>query len=333
MNVGTFSEIWMSAIEESNYKKAPVMDTQNTFKKNVEGHPANNFRLPDETHIGHVHLQVADLKRSLRFYETLLGMKRAIDVGSTVVLSASGKSPYHILLTEHPGARPKPARSTGLYHVAIRFPNRRELAKVFRRLYLNNAEFQGFSDHLVSEAIYLADPDGNGIELYADRPRAQWIMEGNQVQMATLPLDIDNLLGEVTEENSLTEAIDPNTDIGHVHLHVSDLQAADEFYHRLLGFDVTQRSYPGALFLSAGGYHHHIGVNTWAGRGAPPPPSDAAGLLSFGIYVPDRQSLQNIAERFEGYGTQFEIQGHDLLHVNVLGVTSQDNMKIEFFSN
>ncbi|MGA9407483.1 MAG: VOC family protein [Bacteroidota bacterium] len=291
----------------------------------------NDFRLPDQTHIGYVHLQVSNLERSLGFYETLVGMKRAIDAGSTVVLSASGKSPYHILLTEYPGARPKPARSTGLYHVAIRFPNRRELAKVFRRLYLNNTSFQGFSDHLVSEAIYLADPDGNGVELYADRPRAEWKMEEDQVQMATLPLDMQSLLGELTEGDA--DIIDSNTDIGHVHLHVSDLHAADEFYHRLLGFDVTQRSYPGALFLSAGGYHHHIGVNTWAGRGVPSPPSDSAGLLSFGIYVPDQQAMQNIAQRLEEYGAGFEIQQHDVLHHEILRVKSPDNMSIEFFIN
>ncbi|MGA7160742.1 MAG: VOC family protein [Bacteroidota bacterium] len=309
------------------------MATQSTYSKPIEGDTVNDFRLPDETHIGYVHLQVSDLKRSLLFYETLLGMKRTIEVTGTVVLSASGKSPYHILLTEHPGARPKPARSTGLYHVAIRFPSRRELAKAFHRLYVNNTAFQGFSDHLVSEAIYMADPDGNGIELYADRPRAKWIMQENQVQMATIPLDIDNLLSELTEESSLTGSLDPSTDIGHVHLHVSDLQSADEFYHNLLGFDVTQRSYPGALFLSAGGYHHHIGVNTWAGKGAPPPPSDAAGLLSFGIFIPTPQSMQTIARRFEEYDIGFELQQHEILPVEVLRVKSPDDLRIEFFSN
>ena len=262
------------------------MATQNNSQKHVEGSAVNDFRLPGQTHIGYVRLQVSNLKRSLHFYENLVGLKRAIHLGNTVVLSASGKAPYHVILTERPGARPKPARASGLYHVAIRFPNRRELAKVFRRLYAHDTEFQGFSDHLVSEAIYLADPDENGIELYVDRPRAQWVMQEDQVQMATLPLNLDSLLGELREGDSDADPIDSNTDIGHVHLHVSDLHAADEFYNGLLGFDVTQRSYPGALFLSAGGYHHHIGANTWAGRGVPPPPNDAVGLLAFGFLSP-----------------------------------------------
>ena len=292
-----------------------------------------DFHLPDQTHIGYVHLQVSNLKRSLHFYETLVGLKKAIDLGDTVVLSASGKAPYHIMLTELPGARPKPARSSGLYHVAIRFPSRRELAKVFRRLYAHDTVFQGFSDHLVSEAIYLADPDENGVELYVDRPRSQWVMDEDQVQMATLPLNLEALLNELHEEDSDADPIDSNTDIGHIHLHVSDLHAADEFYSGLLGFDVTQRSYPGALFLSAGGYHHHIGVNTWAGRGVPPPPHDAVGLLSFGISVPGRQSMNSIAEQFDEHGVQFEIKQHEVFHIEVLRVKSPDTLAIEFFKD
>ena len=309
------------------------MVSQSSSQKKMEGHAENGFRLPDQTHIGYVHLQVSNLERSLHFYETLLGFKKAIDLGRTAVLSASGKAPYHILLTEHPGARPKPARSSGLYHVAVRFPSRRELAKVFHRLYAHAAAFQGFSDHLVSEAIYLADPDQNGIELYVDRPRAQWVMQENQVQMATLPLDIDSLMNEFREGDSDADPIDSHTNIGHVHIHVSDLHAADEFYHRLLGFDVTQRSYPGALFLSAGGYHHHIGVNSWAGQGVPPPPGDAAGLLSFGIAVTERESIKAIARQLEEHGTQFEIKQHEILHAEVLRVKSPDALDVEFFKD
>jgi catechol 2,3-dioxygenase len=310
-----------------------IMVSQSSSQKHFEGYTVNDFRLPGLTHIGYVHLQVSNLKRSLHFYETLVGLKRAIDLGDTVVLSASGKAPYHIMLTELPGARPKPARSSGLYHVAIRFPSRRELAKVFRRLYAHDTAFQGFSDHLVSEAIYLADPDENGVELYADRSRAQWVMQENQVQMATLHLNLDSLLGELREGDSGADPIDSNTDIGHVHLHVSDLHAAGEFYNGLIGFDVTQRSYPGALFLSAGGYHHHIGVNTWAGWGVPPPPRDAVGLLSFGISIPDQQSMNSIAKHFEQHGTQFEIKQHEVLHTEVLQVKSPDTMSVEFFKN
>lgn len=287
-----------------------------------------NFRLPDDTHIGYAHLQISDLKRSLHFYENLVGMKRVSDFGGTAVLSASGNSPYHILLTEHPGARPKPPRSTGLYHIAIRYPSRRELASAVQRMYEGGTALQGFSDHLVSEAIYLADPDENGVELYVDRPRDQWRMEDGQIQMATRPLDLDNLLGEL-------KANDPKiggarTDIGHVHLHVSNLQKAETFYHTLLGFDVTQRSYPGALFLSAGGYHHHIGVNIWSGEGAPPPPADAVGLLSFGVQIPGRETMESLKERFVENSIEFEAKHDDVIQRDVLRVKDPDGMTLEF---
>jgi len=309
------------------------MTNRTAVLNDTKGDPVNDLRLPAQTHIGYVSLQVANLDRSLEFYSSLLGMKKAIDLGTTIVLSASGRAPYHILLTERQGARPKPPRTSGLYHVAIRYPSRRELAKVFRRLYHHNTEFQGFSDHLVSEAIYLADPDGNGVELYVDRPRVQWEVKGNQIQMATLPLNLESLVKELRDEDADTDPIDSKTDIGHVHLHVSDLQTADQFYNVLLGFDVTQRSYPGALFLSAGGYHHHIGANVWAGRGVPPPPDDAAGLLSVGIALPSGRSVRELAERFEKQGAQFELKDHEALQTEVLRIKSPDALDIEFFSS
>ena len=291
-----------------------------------------NFRLPNDTHIGYVHLQIADLKRSLHFYENLVGMKNVREVGGTAVLSASGKDPIHILLTERRDARPKPTRSTGLYHIAIRYPSRRDLARAFRRLHEDGAAFQGFSDHLVSEAIYLADPDENGVELYVDRPRDKWVHQDSQIQMATLPLDMDNLLDELANDHLISGSADSMTDIGHVHLHVSDLHKAESFYHSLLGFDVTQRSYPGALFLSAGGYHHHIGVNIWAGRGAPIPPADAVGLLSFGVVVPGRETLDALKNRLEENNIQCEGRRSDLLQRDVLRVRDPDGMSVEFMS-
>jgi catechol 2,3-dioxygenase len=266
----------------------------------------NEFHLPAATQIGHAHLQVSDLLRALHFYKELAGFKEISRNRETAVLSATGKLPAHILLTARADAKPKPPRTTGLYHTAIRFPNRRELARVFRRLIEHGWPFQGFADHLVSEALYLADPDNNGVELYTDRPREQWRWRNGMVEMATDPLDVDDLLREIEKDTAPWEGVHPGTDIGHVHLHVSDLQKAEAFYSSVLGFEVTQRSYPGALFVSAGGYHHHLGLNIWAGKGAPPPPSNAVGLLSFSISIPDPDTLQILKERLRAAGFSFE---------------------------
>jgi catechol 2,3-dioxygenase len=261
-------------------------------------------QLPDDTHIGHAHLQVADLERSLRFYRDLVGFREVSRRDGTGVLSATGKLPGHIILTEHPGARPKPRRTTGLFHVAIRLPSRYELARVFRHLVENRWPFGGFSDHKVSEALYLADPDGNGLELYRDRPRDRWPLRNGMVEMTTDPLDVDALLAEAGDE--AWSGIAPGTDIGHVHLHVAHLRDAEAFYCDLLGLEVMQRSYPGALFVSAGGYHHHIGLNIWAGEGAPPPPPDAVGMLSFSLDIPDRAAWQRVVDRVQTAGVKVE---------------------------
>jgi catechol 2,3-dioxygenase len=272
---------------------------------------SDEFRLPDGTHIGHVHLQVSHLERSLGFYEELLGFKRALETAhpprlvETVALSATGKAPYHLLLTERAQARPRPPRTTGLYHLAIRFPSRRALARAFARLVANRYLLQGASDHKVSVAIYLADPDDIGIELYADRPKRDWPREGDQVAMATDPLDVQALLAEVALDEEPWRGCHPETDIGHVHLHVSDLERAEAFYSGILGLEVTQRGYPGALFLSAGGYHHHVGLNTWAGQGASRPPLEAVGMLSFALRIPDEAAWRAVLARAEAAGLEF----------------------------
>jgi catechol 2,3-dioxygenase len=264
----------------------------------------SEFRLPNQTHVSHVHLQVSSLERALAFYRDLLGFRQASGNGATAMLSATGQPPYHVVLTERPGARPKPPRTTGLYHVAIRFPTRRALARAFRQLAAHDWPFQGAADHLVSEAFYLADPDGNGLELYVDRPRDRWPQQNGQIAMATDPLDVKGLLAEAAGDPAPWTGVHPETGIGHVHLQVSDLARAEAFYHDLLGLDVTQRGYPGALFLSAGGYHHHLGVNVWAGRGAPPPPPDAVGLLSFALQLPDEQAWRLLHQRLRESGVE-----------------------------
>lgn len=268
----------------------------------------SEFRLPAAVHIGYVHLRVSDLSAALDFYGRLLGLHQVVHKHNTAYLSANQNRPYHILLTEVAGARPKPPRTTGLYHVAIRLPDRPALARVLKRLMDHGWPLQGAADHGVSEAIYLADPDGSGIELYTDRPRDQWVWSNGQLVMVTEPLDVGALLDTIRDDLRPSRSIDPRTDIGHVHLHVSDLGRAEAFYSGLLGFEVTQRSYPGALFLAAGGYHHHLGLNIWAGRGAPPPPSDAAGLIAFEVQLPDRASWETLVRRLEEAGQPFERQ-------------------------
>jgi catechol 2,3-dioxygenase len=275
--------------------------------------------LPPDTHIAGVHLRVADTERSLRFYTTMLGFRLVSHEKGRAALSATGSPPELIRLSELPGARPKPARTTGLYHIAIRLPDRPALARLFQHLLQYEVPLQGAADHRVSEALYLADPDSNGLELYVDRPREQWPVFDGQVSMTTQQLDTNDLLAQIPGDRGMWVGIDTGTDIGHVHLQVSDLGQAEEFYHHLIGLDVTQRSYPGALFLSAGGYHHHVGVNIWTSQGAPPPPADAAGLVSFGIRIPDPAAWEALVKRLEATGLDVEerTKSHDRASVLV----------------
>ncbi len=191
-------------------------------------------------------------------------------------------------------------RRTGLYHLAILVPTRRDLAASLLRLARTRWPLQGASDHLVSEALYLADPDGNGIEIYRDRPRPEWPRDGEQLQMATLPLDLEDVLGEL--DGGAEEALPAGTRIGHVHLQVANLPSSEAFYSGMLGFDVTVRGYPGALFVSAGGYHHHIGLNTWHSRDAAAPSPGTIGLRSFEVQFPDEASLRKVLDRVQAAG-------------------------------
>lgn len=234
--------------------------------------------------LGRVALTVRDLAGMSDFYERVVGL-RAIETGEGRALLGAGETPL-VELVEDLEAPPRPPRTTGLFHLAILVPGRAELARSLRRLVETRWPLAGASDHLVSEALYLGDPEGNGIEVYRDRPRADWRRDGDELRMATLPLDLNDLLGELGGESVAGSAVPSGTSMGHVHLNVADLAASERFYADRLGFDVTARGYPGALFLAAGGYHHHIGVNTWRGEGVPPPPAGSLGLRSFEIVVP-----------------------------------------------
>ncbi len=264
----------------------------------------DTFSIHPNTTLGPVALTVADLARALRFYEDLLGLRALRRTDATVALGTTEAIPL-LLLTENRAARPKPSRTTGLYHFAILLPRRTDLAQALRRLAQGRYPLQGAADHGVSEALYLADPDGNGIEIYIDRPRAAWPRRDGQLQMVTDPLDVDGLLAELRDAENEND-LPAGTRIGHVHLHVGDLYQAEHFYCRVLGFDLVQRYGPSALFVSAGGYHHHIGLNTWTGVGAPPPPPDAVGLRRFTIQLPDPAALSAVVERLQAADIPFE---------------------------
>jgi catechol 2,3-dioxygenase len=258
-----------------------------------------------ETEMGAVRLTVADLDRSRTFYEQAIGLRSFDRADGTLAL---GVDPQQILveLTGDPSAPAVNPRATGLFHLAILLPSRRDLALALARLANARWPLDGASDHLVSEALYLSDPDGNGIEIYRDRPRVQWRRTADGLQMATLPLDLDDVLGELADADALQPTAPAGTKIGHVHLQVADLADAERFYHGVLGFDVVVRTYPGALFVSAGGYHHHIGLNTWRSAGAAPPPPGSIGLRTFEVVLPDAESLARVAERIRAASLELE---------------------------
>ena len=256
------------------------------------------------TTIGAVDLAVSDVDRLVAFYEGTVGL-RAIERGpDAAVLGADGAG--LVELTARPGAPARPARTTGLYHLALLVPNRLELARALRRLAGAGARLTGASDHLVSEALYLRDPEGNGIEIYRDRPREEWPRTNGEFEMATLPLDLPGLASELEGDEPGSAGMPAGTRVGHVHLQVADIAEAEAFYHGLLGFDVTVGTYPDALFLSAGGYHHHVGINTWETRGAPAPPADARGLRWFEVLLPTAAARDELAGRVRAAGAPVE---------------------------
>jgi catechol 2,3-dioxygenase len=254
--------------------------------------------LDPRTTVGHVHLHVADLDGALGFYRDALGFREAWRDGGTVMLSADGRYPYAVGLTATAEAEPR-GRHCGLYHAAYLLPNRAALGRLLRRLLEREVPLDGASDHLVSEALYLRDPEGNGVELYADRPREQWMWNDGQIEMATRELDLRDLLAAGGDRSA---AVAEGTRLGHVHLRVSALARAEAFYHDAAGFDVTVRRYPGALFLSAGGYHHHLGTNVWAGEGIPPAPLEGPGLWYFTVRLPGDAALAGEAARLRSHG-------------------------------
>jgi catechol 2,3-dioxygenase len=250
--------------------------------------------LPADTRLGAIWLRAGDIGLLRDFYERVIGLRAIASEDGVTALGAGDAS--RVELVSDPDAPPRPPRTTGLFHLALLVPARADLTRALRRVFENGWHLSGASDHLVSEALYLSDPEGNGIELYRDRPREEWPREGDEVAMATLPLDLEDLLAEPGAGDD-APAMPAGTVLGHVHLQVKDLDSAAAFWVDALGLDVTASLYPGALFVSAGGYHHHVGLNTWAGVGAPRPPAGARGLDRFELVLPDAASAAAAGER------------------------------------
>lgn len=272
-------------------------------------------KLPPDTGIGLAHLTVADLDATARFYQDVLGFRVAARDHGRTFLSASGETPVHLILTGNPEARRR--RAAGLYHLAVLLPARQDLARALRHLIDAGAPIEGASDHGVSEALYLHDVEGNGIEIYADRPRERWPIRNGTLAMGTNALDVEDLLAQ---DSRPWDGMPAGTRIGHIHLRVSDLARSEQFYVGLLGFEVMVRGYPGALFVSAGGYHHHIGLNTWSGTGIPPLTPDDAGLRYFSITVPDTQAREDALRRLRSAGVPLD----EIAEGPVRGILARD---------
>jgi catechol 2,3-dioxygenase len=257
--------------------------------------------IPPDTSIGKVRLRVADLDDLTTFYERVVGLQ-AVERGGDVTRLGAAEGEPLIELVGAPDAAPAPSFSTGLFHMAILVPDRAELARSLQRVAGAGWRLTGASDHLVSEALYLQDPEGNGIEIYRDRPREEWRRNGDELAMATLPLDLESVLGETDPSEGRAGGMPGGTTMGHVHLQVADIPPAERFYNRALGLDVMVRSYPGALFLAAGGYHHHLGLNTWQSQGAPPPPEGSLGLDRYELVLPSAAERDSAADRLHDEG-------------------------------
>ena len=267
------------------------------------------FSIHPATLIGHVSLTVANLENQIAFYQQVLGFQLHWREGNKAGLGAGGADLLRI--TEEPNVK-KIQRVTGLYHFAVLFPNRRELARAVARLFA--LKYPNYpTDHIMTKSTYLDDAEGNGIELYTESPEdGTWKMTNGTFEARRAdgtisngrePLDVNALFSHLKEDDRLDVPISPETRMGHVHLHVRNADVAVDFYHDLLGFDVMglAKSFWMA-FVSAGGYHHHIGLNTWQGEGAPPPPADAVGLRHFTVELPNQKALDEVVARIDKAG-------------------------------
>lgn len=264
------------------------------------GMAAPDYRLPSGTRMGRVRLQVGDISRSLAFYERLLGFRVITRSAGHASLGTAASDDVLFELIERRGARPAAVSGRlGLYHFAVLLPDRPSLGRILALLDQEGMR-PGMADHAVSESLYLSDPDSLGIEIYADRPREEWLSRGRELLMVTEPLDTASLLRDAGGEP--WSGMPAGTTIGHIHLHVANLDAASRLFHTALGLDRVVWSYRGALFLSAGGYHHHLGVNVWAGPDASPAEEDEARLIDWEIVVPTREAALGAVDSLKRTG-------------------------------
>jgi catechol 2,3-dioxygenase len=271
---------------------------------------SSRFRIHPSTKIGYVSLNVSDIEKSLEFYQSLLGFRKVAKSSNDRALLSSDGNPSHLVellqANQEGQSNSRVAKKAGLSHLAILLPERKHLADMLRHLSdkRDQVYFDGLADHLVSEAIYIRDPDFNGIEIYRDRPYSEWKWnrgdraDNNKLQMATLQLNTDDLLKESTKKGWVR--MPAKTIIGHVHLHVGDLSKAIKFYHEILGLNLTT-TYPGAYFFAAGIYHHHIATNAWLGTKILAASPESVGLNHFSIELPNREEFDRMVKQLSRY--------------------------------
>ncbi len=286
------------------------------------------FKIHPDTQIAHVELQVRDLDNMLAFYHGLMGFPLLERGQGRARLAANKAGPALLTLVHNPQAELQPSSTygVGLYHTAFRFVDRTALGTTLLRVAGGGWPLQGASDHQVSEAIYFADPEGNGIEIYRDRPRADWPRLQDSIQMGNLPLDLNKLVEEADRQTAQEGPIHPETVIGHMHLQVSDTAMAQAFYGDLLGMDVMM-AMPSALFMAAGGYHHHLGANIWHSRGAPRREPGKTGLLSYAYQVPDPTGWEALLGQLEDSGQ--ELQAIEREGAPGVRLADQDGIQVE----
>ncbi len=281
-----------------------MSDPSSSFVQSAPG-----YRLPGALALGPVRLEIADLERSISYYVNVIGLRVLERSDSRALLAVHGEGTVLVELNEVPGATEHPYnRRLGLYHFAILLPTRADLGRFVAHLAHINA-YAGQADHFVSEAFYLRDPDGLGIEVYADRPRSDWPVVNGKLEMGLDPVDMESLLASAA--GTKWHGTPRGAEIGHVHLHVGDLAEGESFYYRALGLDITA-TLPSALFLSAGGYHHHLGTNSWAGNGPHPQKGDAR-LLEWTIVLPKQADVLQASEGIAGAGYAVTTDGSDRL--------------------